>query len=56
MVLPRDDFQKNFIFGYFMPITDLILDNGSSVLLGNCMRAFGPPHPNPLPPKRVERE
>jgi len=20
------------------------------------MRAFGPPHPNPLPPKRVERE
>ena len=28
---------------------------GGSVRLGNCMRAFGPPHPKPLPPKRVER-
>ena len=28
----------------------------SSVRLENCMGAFRPPHPNPLPPKRGERE
>ena len=27
----------------------------SPVRLGNCMRLFHPPHPNPLPPKRGER-
>jgi four helix bundle protein len=34
----------------------IILERISSVRLGNCMRWFCPPHPNPLPPKRVERE
>jgi hypothetical protein len=31
-------------------------EKGSIVRLENCLRLFRPPHPNPLPPKRVERE
>ena len=34
----------------------ITLVEGNSVRLENCVRLFCPPHPNPLPPKRVERE
>jgi hypothetical protein len=50
MVLLETASKKNFIFGYFIPITDLILDNGAKI---GVMLAAGLGFPPGSPPLAV---